>query len=270
MLQINGRRIEGVAFDLEGTVVDLEPLHFAAHVEVARSLEIELDLDDTKTFTDYLPHFIGGPDEKVIEDMLALAEERGIWRARSEELGQQMFRALLNYDVSIYRNLRDSEGVEIKPREGFINAFEQIRTLGLPVAIGSLTGMEDAEVIIKKSGLDNLFREENIILREHISKPKPDPEVYIRTAERMGILPEHQLVFDDSHNGIRAARDAGSVPIGMPTRQESELKKRMLDAGAVLVFERWGDLSLYIASSKEGQINGGGENHARHLMKERM
>ena len=45
-LRINGRQIRGVAFDLEGTIVDLEPLHFAAHVETAKMLGLPIDLDN--------------------------------------------------------------------------------------------------------------------------------------------------------------------------------------------------------------------------------
>ena len=108
MLQIAGIPIEGAAFDLEGTVIDLEPLHFAAHIETAKSVGVILDLDDPTTFTENIPHFIGGPYEALIEEIVTLAQKRGMLHAISVESRQQLLRDLSEYDNTTYRNLRDS------------------------------------------------------------------------------------------------------------------------------------------------------------------
>jgi len=262
-LRINGRQIRGVAFDLEGTIVDLEPLHFAAHVETAKMLGLPIDLDNPETFTKHLPHFIGGPLEKIMEELLALAKWKG-----SEKEAEEMLKILSAKDSEIFRNLRDAEAVEIEPREGFMEVFEEIKRHGLPVAIGSLTEKADAEIILRKSGLDKLFAPENIVLRENVQRLKPDPEMYIKTAECMRIPTGRQLVFEDSHNGVRAAKDAGSVPVGVPTRFEESIILRMWENGARFIFKDWESVGYEFSRPREGEVPIDRESHLRHYGKE--
>lgn len=243
MLQISGRDISGVAFDLEGTIIDLEPQHFAAHVKTAESLGITLDLDNPDTFTNFVPHFVGGPDAAVIDDIVNLAIGLGLLRELDENSRREKSRELSDYDKSTFTILRDSLD-EIPPREGFLTFFEQLKSQNIPVAIGSLTSREDALILLEKSGLDKLVSHNRIILKEDVSSVKPDPEVYVRTAERMGILPTNQLVFEDSHNGIIAAREAGSLTIGMPTMGRIEIIDRLRQEGAAFVFNSWNEVNL--------------------------
>ncbi len=241
-LVIDGRKIKGVAFDLEGTVVDLEPQHWAAHVATAESLGISLSFKDPQTFT-IVPHFIGGPHEQIMREILQLAIDRGLWQQTDEETREAKLASMDSYDRDMYRNLRDVL-TDMPPREGFLEIFEQIRARGLPVAIGSLTETQDAKLILQKSGLDQLFDPQNIILKEDVSNVKPNPEVYLKTAQRLGIDPRRQLVFEDSHNGIIAAREAGSVPIGIPSIDRPEVIQRLRDAGAVQIFTGWREVNL--------------------------
>lgn len=144
-------------------------------------------------------------------------------------------------DRATYRGLRDALD-EMPPREGFIEVYKQILELGLPTAIGSLTETQDARIILEKSGLDQLFDSQRIILKEDVTNVKPAPEVYQRTAERMGVNPRRQLVFEDSHHGVSAARDAGSVVYGVPTIDQPSVIIRLREAGAIQVATNWNDV----------------------------
>ena len=65
--------IKGVAFDLEGTVVDVERAHHLGHFAAAKEVGVVLDLDSA---LEKLPHFIGGPDDKIAEEILALSPQK--------------------------------------------------------------------------------------------------------------------------------------------------------------------------------------------------
>lgn len=80
----------------------------------------------------------------------------------------------------------------------------------------------------------------------------PGGIIYLRTAERMGIDSRNQLVFEDSHNGVRAAREAGSLPIGMPTVNRPEVIKRLEREGAVGIFLDWRAVSINSLKTIEG------------------
>ena len=60
----------------------------------------------------------------------------------------------------------------------------------------------------------------------------------------MNILPEQQLVFEDSINGIIAARRANSIPIGIPTLNNNSFMAQMLKAGAFKVYSCWDDVNV--------------------------
>ncbi len=251
MIQVAGKQIDGVAFDLEGTVIDLEPLHFAAHVEAAKLLGINLDWNNPDVVIRDVPHFIGGPQESIMWELLDLAKQRGMWIGESAEAREKKLKELSEHDRSTYINLRDGK-FEHPPREGFLEFLGQLRKEGIPVAIGSLTDDKDAWLLIEKSGLGNLFDRDKIILRSDVARVKPDPEVYRKTAERMGINPSRQLVFEDSHNGVRAAMGAGSIAIGMPTIYKPMIIDRLRREGAMSIFESWKQVTLSSLRTLEG------------------
>ena len=83
IFSVNGRKILGVAFDLEGTLVNLEKLHWDAHMRASEEagLDLYLNLEDfndpknTETFL-LLPHFIGSPREVIMQDIVTLARQQ--------------------------------------------------------------------------------------------------------------------------------------------------------------------------------------------------
>src|SRR5687768_5101086 len=137
--------IKGAAFDLEGTIVNLEPLHYDSWLEVANDdlgLEFTLEMVMQK-----LPRFIGGGDQKIAEGFAALTGKK------ADDIQAANMR----------RYLKRLKEAEIVPREGFIDFLAQLQSRGIPMAIGSLTQNELAWHIIKTSGLDRQFDSRNIV-----------------------------------------------------------------------------------------------------------
>lgn len=192
-------KMRGVAFDLEGTVVDVEHIHHQSHLEAAAEAGVQLRLEEAISL---LPHFIGGPDETVAHEIAGLRV--GVSPALILACKRLCYERLL------------SRTADIRPRVGFLRVFDELKDRGVPMAIGSLTATAQARVLLGRSGLDQLFPPECVVLREDVNNLKPAPDVFLETARRMGINPCAQLVFEDSPNGVCAAIAAGSRAVGMP------------------------------------------------------
>ncbi|MDO8582341.1 MAG: HAD family phosphatase [bacterium] len=231
--------ILGVAYDLEGTVVDLEDAHHQGHLQVMREVGMDLSLERA---IKEIPHFIGGPHTKIIEEIFAVGNKT----LTIDEIDRR--------DRAYFREYRAT--AEIKPRPGFLEVHHAFVARGLQVAIGSLTEREDAFLILDRSGLRALFPRECIVLAEDVTRVKPAPDVFVTTAERMGIYPCTQLVFEDSPNGVRAARAAGSLAVGMPVYDFSTAIIPLTEAGACRIFMDWHEVSVdNLLKDLEGEVS---------------
>lgn len=226
---LNMDTIKSIAFDLEGTVIDVESAHHQAHIYSARKVGITLSLEDC--FKE-IPHFIGGPDEEVAKDITALASKHGI---------HVDYKEVLENKKNYYNYLL--EDTQIKPRKGFLDFFYAIQNMGLKYSIGSLTNKDQALVLLKKSGLIELFENKNIVLKEDVQKLKPAPNVWIETAKRTSVEPSSQLVFEDSPNGIIGAVKIGAYCVGMPTYNRPDTIIALVNAGAKRIFLSWDEIN---------------------------
>lgn len=219
--------IKGIAFDLEGTVIDVEEAHHKAHLNVARDAGVLLTLDEAIL---KIPHFIGGPGKVLMQELYDLSN-----KSLSPE-------AMLQRGDEYYEEFLAS--LTIAPRPGFLDFLETAQRHGLEIAIGSLTPKNQATKLLEHSGLLKLFPMERITLEEHVKNLKPAPDVFLETARRMNISPNEQLVFEDSPRGVQAALTAGSKAIGMPVYKRSETIDALWKAGASKVFLDWKSVNL--------------------------
>ena len=93
----------------------------------------------------------------------------------------------------------------------------------MPRAVATSASRHDVESLLIKSGLRDRFPV--VVAAEDVRRGKPDPEVYLLAALRLGVTPEHCLVFEDAVVGVQAARSAGMRAIGVSTAHtEDELR----------------------------------------------
>jgi len=228
-------KIKGIAFDLEGPLVDVESAHHQGHILSAADVGLKMTNEDCLK----LPHFIGGPDTEVAKEIAQLA-------GGAADADFVYNRKKFHYDELI-------KTLPIRLRPGVTNIFEEIMEENLKIAVGSLTIKAQATLLLEKTGLYGIFGK-NILLREDVRNVKPDPEVFLKTAEIMGIRPEEQLVFEDSPNGIIAAKAAGSIAVGMPTIHVPITIKKLIDAGAVRIFWDWREINFQSLIKNLNQI----------------
>lgn len=218
--------VSGIAFDLEGTIVDVEKAHHEAHLMAAKAVGLNLTIHEA---LDTLPYFIGGPDQKIYE---------AIWE-RSNKNYPLSF--IMEQDKTHYHRLL--EKISVVPRTGFINFLLTARKCGFQTAIGTLTPYAETMRLIKRSGLDQYFSRDQIVVAEDVKKLKPAPDIFLETARRMKITPRAQIVFEDSVNGVKAALTAGCFKVvGMPIyRETAEMLK---NTGAWKIFLSWNEVEI--------------------------
>jgi HAD superfamily hydrolase (TIGR01509 family) len=106
--------------------------------------------------------------------------------------------------VQSYLALREP----LEPASGARELIEQLRARGLKLAVASSSPRVWVEATLAALGLAESF--EAIVAGDEVARSKPDPEIFLRAAEKLGVAPAHCLVIEDSPGGV-----AGAVAAGM-------------------------------------------------------
>lgn len=178
--------------DMDGIVIDSEPLHEEAQQEVFRDFNLEVP-------DSVLPSFKGMTEQDVFSRIVLDYAPHGGDIATLIAAKERAYRKLLKNVALIPGAL------------SFIrNAHGRFR-----IALTTSSVRSDQQFAFDKFGLAPYF--EAIVTAEDIVNPKPHPQPYITTAEKLGLDPTDCLVVEDSLNGIRSALGAGCVVAGMTT-----------------------------------------------------
>lgn len=219
----------GLAFDLEGPVIDLERKgHHAAHLKCAKAVGLILNLEDA---IQIIPHFLGGPDEAIAEDLYALGNKK-INPQEIMELKDKLFGKWLKKQKVL------------PTRAGIFNFLKEAKQEGVPMAIGSATEKEKVYDYIDRAGLEDFFSRRMIVTGEDVAKTKPAADIYLECAKRLGTPPKNLIVFEDSGRGVAAGHAAGACVVGMPVYYTKEVIQKLKDAGAWEVYSGWDEVRL--------------------------
>ncbi len=97
---------------------------------------------------------------------------------------------------------------------GLLSLLDALCARGIPAAIATGTRRERTEVMLAKAGLRHRFAA--IVCGDEVIRGKPDPEIFLRAAQSIGVPPRECIVLEDSFNGIRAAHAGGMLPVMVP------------------------------------------------------
>jgi len=183
--------VGAVLFDLDGLLIDSEPLWGRAEAAVVEAHGGRLTPDDRLAT-------IG----RSVDASLAIYAERIGLPAMS--VGQ-LRRELLDS----VRLLIAEEG-QIRP-----GAAELVDLLGdrLPLAVASNSDGEVVALALERIGLRSRFAA--VVSAEDVGRPKPAPDVYLEACRRLGVAPSAALGFEDSPSGIEALHAAGATAVGV-------------------------------------------------------
>jgi beta-phosphoglucomutase len=181
-------------FDLDGVLVDTAIYHFQAWKNLGKNFDYELTEEQNEEL-------------KGISRVASL--DRILTWAQKEASQEQKNKWLIEKNENYLELISNMNPSEILP--GVLDFLQEIKAQGYLIALGSAS--KNAEVILRKTGLISWF--DAIIDGNHVQKSKPDPEVFLKGAEALGVSPENCIVFEDASAGIEAAKRAGMKAIGI-------------------------------------------------------
>ena len=196
-----GSMIEAIVFDFDGVIVDSEPLHYQAFAKVAKSLGFDFDYDR------YLRDFVGFDDRDAFGAMLK-ATSGEVPADRDEQIQR-----LCAHKQSILETIVKSSGVS--PLPGARELAAEAKQAGVPVAIASGATRFDITLMLDGLGCGKLF--ELIVSADDVRQSKPDPQTYTMATHRLGVEPGLCLAIEDTAAGIRSAKGAGLLTLGVAT-----------------------------------------------------
>jgi sugar-phosphatase len=189
--------IEAVVLDMDGLLIDTEPVWRVAEVAVFTDLGIEL------TEAELL-----GSTGRTIDEVVP------IWRRRHPDRGGGADRLS---DTEVADRITELVAARVRaegePMPGVVATIELLGRLGLRLAIASSSPRRMVEVVCERLGLTGIEVRCSAIEE---ARGKPAPDVYLTAARRLSVCPEHCLAIEDSPSGVQAAKAAGMRCIAVP------------------------------------------------------
>lgn len=184
--------LKAVLFDMDGVIVDTEPLHKKAYFKMFDHFKIEVSEALYESTT-------GQSTINVCKRMCDLFK---LVNAPEE---------LVQYKRDIFVNLFHSDP-SLQLIDGVLDIIQDYHSNGLTLVLASSASMLTINNVFKRFDLDQYFKAK--ISGADLKASKPHPEIFEKAAQLAGHLQQHCIVIEDSTNGIKAAKAAGSYCIG--------------------------------------------------------
>lgn len=213
---INLSNIKAAVFDMDGTMINNMPFHKRAWREFFARHGISFS-------------------EKEFLNKISLKNDQILRSIFNGPLSDDEVKALMDEKEAIYRELYAPEIKEIK---GLSHVIQLLLKRHIHMALATNAIKENRDFVLHALGLEGKF--EVIVGYEHISKGKPNPEIYLETAKMLGIAPENCLVFEDSPPGVEAGKQARMTVAGilsMHSREELDKADYLINDYSQISFE---------------------------------
>ena len=199
--------LKACLFDMDGVIVDSTRHHFAAWKQLAVELSIPFEEKDN--------HALKGLSRvDSLEHLLALGN-----MPLDEKTKLKLMRKKNQLYLELIGNMR---AVDVLP--GASELIHALNRAGIKIGLGSSS--KNAQLLLENLGLSNLF--EAVVDGNHISLSKPDPEVFVKGAQALGVLPAECMVFEDAASGVKAAKAGGFFAVGLGDPVELEGADKVL------------------------------------------
>ena len=181
-----------VLWDLDGTLVDSGDYHWRAWRDTMRAAGVEL------SYQQFLDSF-GQRNDGILSAWLGADADP----ARVRRVGDEK--------EALYREIAKAEGLTVLP--GAREWVTRLRAAGWRQAIASSAPRANVEVMLAVVGIEGFI--DAVVSAEDVTRGKPEPDVFLAAAARVGVPPERSVVVEDAAAGVEAARRAGMRSIGV-------------------------------------------------------
>lgn len=210
-------KLKALIFDLDGTLVDTDALHFQAYRDVLAQSDIAID----KTLYD--SQMMGRPNPEIVKEFFP--QFTGDDVTKLIEAKEQRFRELAK---------------KLEPIAGLNELLAWAKRNSVEVALVTSAVRPSAYFMLEAINLEHTFATR--VFAEDLEVGKPDPLPYRVALQKLKLEADEVIVFEDSSAGVRSAVDAGIWTVGMLTTQTEKALKKV---GASVVIRDFSDKSLW-------------------------
>jgi len=200
--------IKAVIFDLDGVIVDTAKFHYLAWKQLANNLGFDISEEQNEQ--------LKGVSRVKSLDIILSWGRIVLDPMQKEVLLIQKNKEYLNYINTLSK-------VDILP--GIVDVLAYLKSKKIAIALGSAS--KNAVPILKKLKILNLF--DAIVDGNVVKNAKPDPEVFLKAANKLNILPKCCVVIEDAKAGIEAANNAKMLSVGIGNKSVLEKADYVLE-----------------------------------------
>lgn len=184
--------LKAVIFDMDGVIVDSEPIFYEVEMNLFKDLGLNISEEEHRGYV----------GTKTSEMWTELKERFGIQKTVHELIDIETKR-YLEYIASMKK---------FEPIPGVANLIKELSSNGISLALASSSRIEEISLILKMLKLKDYFGV--VVSGDQVTKGKPAPDIFLLAIKKLKVLPEECIVFEDSENGVKAANSAGIKCIG--------------------------------------------------------
>ena len=195
--------LKAIIFDLDGTLVDSLPYHHESWRIFFKNNNLE-----EHDFSEVLKEYKGGGTLELMTSVF------GDMYTKDE------LKKMTDDKEIIFRDIYKSK---IYPIEGLKQFLDNLKKNNILLSIGSNAIRKNVLMTIEELSITNYFS--SIICGDEVSRGKPDPEMFVKTLSNLNVSRDECIIFEDSIEGIKAAKNADIKVIGVTSSQSSEKLK---------------------------------------------
>ncbi|MNK19699.1 Beta-phosphoglucomutase [compost metagenome] len=188
-----------VIFDMDGVICHTNPYHSLAFREFFAARDL------APTDEEFAEHMFGKSNSYILSHFF----KRPVAGAELLEMEQEK--------EGLFRKIYEPY---IEPITGVVEFMTDLKQHGVKLGVATSAPYANLDLILSK--IDIREKLGSIMASEDVKKHKPDPEVYLKSAENLGLTPDQCLVFEDSFSGITAALNAGMRVVGVLSSHTKE------------------------------------------------
>lgn len=200
--------VQAVLWDLDGVLLDSASYHFQAYRKILAEFGLRLQ------------------ERYFRSQLFGLRNEEILGRLLGDRLSRSELAALARRKEEVYRSLA-RDGLQALP--GARPLAQAVQAAGIPQAVVSSTPRENILLALSSLDMADLFH--SLVSGEDVIKGKPDPEAFLRGAERLHAQPSGCVVIEDAPEGILAGKAAGMRCIGVATTRPEQA---LIDADLIV------------------------------------
>lgn len=196
------KSIQAVIFDMDGVLIDSEPLWRTAMIKGFTGIGIDFTENDCRKTT-------GMRFNEVIEHWFELHQI-------VNQSQKQLHDTVINHLIELI----DAKGL---PMNGVIEVISFLKSRMLPLGLATSSSLQLVNAVMNKIETRSYFN--SIVSAENLKYGKPHPDVYLNCASELGINPTNCLAIEDSVNGVISAKSAGMTVVAVPDIEHKHDKR---------------------------------------------